>query len=136
MNTTETLGEAALWYAEHGIPVLPLRPRTKLPLTGHGYTDATSNIEIVKQWWADNPDANIGIPTGAMSGLIALDIDPRNGGTESFAQLIEVTANCAPRSLRRWTFEDRRPVHALDRSTASRGHKPECGRTGPRHYAR
>ena len=31
--------------------------------------------------------ANVGIATGAVSGLVVIDIDPRNGGDESYAQL-------------------------------------------------
>jgi hypothetical protein len=33
------------------------------------------------------PKANVGIATGAMSGVIVLDVDPRNGGNESLAEL-------------------------------------------------
>lgn len=36
------------------------------------------------------PDANIGINTGAASGgLVVLDIDPKNGGDESFRRLLD-----------------------------------------------
>src|SRR5664280_943037 len=52
----------------------------KHPLTPHGLKDASSDRAVIKQWWGDNPDANIGIAMGPKSGLIAIDIDPRNGG--------------------------------------------------------
>ncbi|MBI4581626.1 MAG: DUF3987 domain-containing protein, partial [Planctomycetes bacterium] len=38
-------------------------------------------------WWQRWPDANIGIQTGAPSGTVTLDIDPRHGGDSSLAAL-------------------------------------------------
>jgi hypothetical protein len=73
------LGKAALWYAEHGIPVFLLRPWSKEPFKDtHEFYDATTDIEQVTRWWTVHPHANIGIPTGHMSGLGVLDLDPKN----------------------------------------------------------
>src|SRR5262249_15398402 len=36
--------------------------------------------------WTQWPEANIGIATGAISGLVVLDVDPRHGGDESLEQ--------------------------------------------------
>ena len=36
----------------------------------------------IHRWWTEWANANVGIVTGAQSGLIVLDIDPRNGGEE------------------------------------------------------
>ena len=41
----------------------------------------------IRAWWRSRPDSNIGIRTGAESGLIVLDVDPDHGGDESLAQL-------------------------------------------------
>jgi hypothetical protein len=41
----------------------------------------------VRTWWARWPEANIGILTGVVSGIAVLDIDPRNGGLETLAEL-------------------------------------------------
>jgi hypothetical protein len=38
-------------------------------------------------WWRRWPDANLGIVTGSVSGLSVLDVDPRNGGEASVAEL-------------------------------------------------
>src|SRR5207249_4609344 len=38
-----TLGQAALAYAAHGWLVFPLRPRSKEPLTEHGFKNATAD---------------------------------------------------------------------------------------------
>lgn len=43
----------------------------------------------IRQWWKEAPDANIGIATGSVSGLVVLDIDVKNGaaGAETLAGL-------------------------------------------------
>ena len=38
-------------------------------------------------WWTKRPDANIGIATGKKSGIIAIDVDPRNGGRKTLEKL-------------------------------------------------
>ena len=80
--------KAALWYATHGLPVFPLKPRSKEPLTPHGFKDATTDPAQVEEWYRQWPDANIGLPTGAVSGRLAMDVDPRNGGAASLDGLI------------------------------------------------
>lgn len=55
-------------------------------LAPHGHQDATVDEKIIRDWWAVDPNAGIGISL-ADSGLLALDIDPQNGGVESLAQL-------------------------------------------------
>lgn len=59
-----TLLEAALRYAAWGIPVFPLRPRTKEPATEHGVKDATTNPDRIKAWWSENPAYNIALAPG------------------------------------------------------------------------
>lgn len=55
-------------------------------LVPHGHQDATVDEQVIRDWWAIDPNAGIGISL-AESGLLALDIDPQNGGRESLAQL-------------------------------------------------
>ena len=56
-------------------------------MTLHGYKDATRDPEEIKRWWTAHPTANIGIPTGAISGFDVLDVDTRSDGDESLADL-------------------------------------------------
>lgn len=70
------LGKAAFGLTAAGVAVFPLRPRSKRPLTEHGFKDATTNEAQILSWWAAQPDANIGIATGTASGgLIVIDVD-------------------------------------------------------------
>jgi Bifunctional DNA primase/polymerase, N-terminal len=68
---------AALDYAARGWPVLPLRPRTKLPATARGFHDASTDPGQVGAWWAAYPDANIGLVCGV--GFDVLDVDGDEG---------------------------------------------------------
>ena len=78
--------EAALAYASWGWPVLPIVPNGKLPATAHGVHDASTDPEQIRKWFEGRDDLNIGIAAGSRSGLVVFDIDPRNGGDDSFAE--------------------------------------------------
>jgi hypothetical protein len=81
--------DAALAYADLGWHVLPLGPRAKVPLgrlVPNGLHDATADLAQVLRWWTAHPAANVGIACGA-SGLVVLDVDPRNGGDDALADL-------------------------------------------------
>lgn len=43
-------------------------------------TYGTLDTAIIKNWWQQWPDSNIGLPTGQINGLVVLDVDPRHGG--------------------------------------------------------
>jgi hypothetical protein len=89
---------AAIDYADRGLAVLPLAPRAKRPLTAHGKDDATSDPRVVREWWARWPNANIGIACRA-SGLVVIDVDPRNGGDDALHDL-EVRLGALPDTWR------------------------------------
>ncbi len=75
-ETTLTLKQAALRYASLGLAVFPLQPGTKTPLTSHGCYYATTDQNQIRDWWEQNPDANIGIAAGQKSGgLVVIDMD-------------------------------------------------------------
>lgn len=79
----------ALRYAEIGWHVLPVETRGKVPvgrLVPRGMLDATTDPDVIRRWWGQSPGANIGISL-AQSGLVAVDVDPRNGGAETFERV-------------------------------------------------
>jgi hypothetical protein len=63
----------------------------KHPLVSHWHETATSDLTQLNEWFNKIQAPNIGIHCKA-SGLIVLDIDPRNGGDESFAKLENLLA--------------------------------------------
>jgi len=95
--------EAALRYARRGWQVLPVygvrdgactcakgpacEHPGKHPRTRHGCKDATTDPAKIRRMFAIWPGTtstmNIGIATGAESGIFVLDVDPRNGGDDS-----------------------------------------------------
>lgn len=94
---------AALSYARRGWRVLPLyEPRNggcscqrgalctspgKHPRTSGGLSDATADELVICEWWRTWPTANIGIRTGAASGVNVVDIDNRHLGDETMDEL-------------------------------------------------
>lgn len=89
MQTTMSLLDAALYYAtELNWAVFPLSPRSKKPVAGsRGLKDATKEIEKIRAWWTENPNYNVGVRTGEASGIVVMDIDPRNGGDITLHEL-------------------------------------------------
>jgi len=96
-------GEAALEYAARGWAVLPCHhPLTtgcscrsadcispaKHPRIARGLNAASNDPAQIAQWWQKWPRANIGVRTGAGSGLVVIDVDPAHGGSDSLQQLV------------------------------------------------
>ena len=88
-NRPPRLREAALAYAGYGWPVFPLKPRTKIPVTPHGFKDATTNLERIDGWWT-NTQYNIGIPTGIAFDVIDIDVPD---GPASLATILATTVD-------------------------------------------
>lgn len=104
--TTLSLLPAALNYAKQGWAVLALHSTAqgtcscgnnacgsqgKHPHTTHGVKDATADESIIREWWTQWPDANIGLATGRASGRVVLDVDIKKGkqGDVSLQALVE-----------------------------------------------
>ena len=104
--------EVALRYALNGWPVVPLwAPDCKVqklkdgtypctcaagvecpssgkhPRTPNGVHSATTHLDEIRDWSAKYPDFNVGIACGKVSGLVVIDVDPRNGGVEALDKL-------------------------------------------------
>lgn len=88
MSRDGQMFRAALKYAEElGFASFPCKPRGKTPLTKHGCKDAICDPVQIKESWERWPDANLGIATGAVSGIVVLDVDPRHGGDDTLETL-------------------------------------------------
>lgn len=55
-------------------------------LVPHGLYDATTSVHEVESWWNAFPRANVGVRTGAESGLVVVDVDGQ-AGAESLHSL-------------------------------------------------
>lgn len=75
---TELL-DAALRHASRGRPVFPCSPETKAPLTRHGFHDATTDAAEISAWFDCDRPPMIGLPTGAVTGLVIVDHDGEEG---------------------------------------------------------
>lgn len=76
-GTDRSLGRVAGDLASAGVPVFPCVPGQKRPLTARGFHDATTDLAQIEHWWTRWPDANLGLPTGAVSGVVVVDVDVR-----------------------------------------------------------
>jgi hypothetical protein len=92
--TAPSLLEAALQYVGRGWAVFPLHSvkdgrctcgrdcgkiAAKHPRVKGGFKVATTDVHQIKAWWQKWPDANIGIATGGISGLVVVDVDGAEG---------------------------------------------------------
>jgi len=102
--------DAAVEYARRGWPVLPLHSISgdgrcscgredcdspaKHPRTMHGVKDATTDEDRIRAWWAQWPEANIGVSTGAAT-FVALDLDVKPDGTDG-AEIVKALHGWEP----------------------------------------
>jgi hypothetical protein len=87
----------ALACIARGWPVFPWGRRT--PLTSRGQTDATLDADLACNWWTRWPDAVPAIRTGAVSGVVGLDIDVGHGdGANGWDSLDEIGISLHPHS--------------------------------------
>jgi bifunctional DNA primase/polymerase-like protein/primase-like protein len=97
------LGQAALVYAARfHWAVLPTGGATgKVPHTDHGVKDATTDPVVIRRWWEQWPQANVGLACGAVSGFWVLDVD----GEEGVATLTDLEGRFGtlPKTIRQLT---------------------------------
>jgi hypothetical protein len=96
---------AALWWASRGVAVFPLhkvfddvcscaagsecKSKGKHPMTARGLKEATTDEATIRRWWTKHPRANIGGVMGGSLRLVAVDVDPKSGGSASLADLAD-----------------------------------------------
>ncbi|TDW18593.1 bifunctional DNA primase/polymerase [Kribbella kalugense] len=116
---------AALDATSHGWPVFMLG-RSKRPvancndcrdnphdpancghLTCHGFYAASTDPDRVAQIVAAVPAGQLAVRTGAVSGLVVVDVDPAHGGSDSLGEL--VAFQLVPRTL--WVRTGSAGVH-------------------------
>lgn len=71
-------------------------------LVPRGCLEATTDPQLIKEWWAVYPDANIGIATGDPSGVMVLDVDIDSGG-DTTLDTLEQRFGQLPDTWAAWT---------------------------------
>jgi hypothetical protein len=99
-----TLHEA-IRCAELGYHVFPCAPGTKVPLTPHGFQDATTDVARIEAWWKQRPEVNVAMPT---VGLLVVDVDgpdnPWPGDPDKVMDLSRGPVSLTPRGGRHFIF--------------------------------
>jgi hypothetical protein len=86
--TDSATGQAALDYLERGWSVIPAVAHAKRPaVPWKRYQSKLVSEKTVNEWFRRSPEFNVSIVTGALSGLVVVDVDPRHGGRESLKQI-------------------------------------------------
>ena len=101
-----------MYATEFGLPVLPIN----YPMIGGGCScgnpdcpnvakhpiaslapsavkNATTDPFVIGSWFDREPDANIGIATGAAFGFFTVDVDLKSGGLESCQSCSAIYSN-------------------------------------------
>lgn len=80
------IAAAALAYAARGRSVIPMQPHGKRPLVAwREFQQRAASVAEIHRWFRHWPDANVGIVTGRISGIVVVDVDLRHGGPQCVA---------------------------------------------------
>jgi hypothetical protein len=79
---------SAAEYAVLGLFMLPLARMGKRPLINDWTSRATVDPAVITGWLDQYPEMNLGILCGATSGIVVIDVDPRNHGDEHIDQVL------------------------------------------------
>lgn len=106
--------EAALQYQKMGFSVIPVRPDKKKPFISWQEFQGRKATEMeIRQWWGKWPGAMIGIVTGEISGLYAVDCDTQEGFDsiqEHLPDSLEIPTARTPRGG--WHFYFQNPTNS------------------------
>ncbi|MCL2124014.1 MAG: bifunctional DNA primase/polymerase [Desulfovibrionaceae bacterium] len=119
--------------ARAGKPVFPCRQDNKRPLIDGGFKSATTDENQIRAWWEKWPDAMIGMPTGAASGVWVLDVDAAKEGEagDGHASLAELTGRCGPLPSTRTHATPSGGQHLLFKYPEGREVRNSASKVGP-----
>lgn len=86
-----------LLLAKHGYRILPVQKASKVPMIAQWTKRASTNVDVIKNWFESYPNCNWGLATGVGSNVIVVDIDPRHGGDAQW-QRIELKFGACPKT--------------------------------------
>lgn len=114
------LGKVALELQKQKKPIFPINRKTKKPLVKwKPFQDRLPTRTEVNDWWTRWPNANIGMATGPLSGVLVIDCDSVTAASR-FTQSY-------PEALDTLQVKTGRGRHFYFRF--EKGLKNECGKT-------
>jgi Bifunctional DNA primase/polymerase, N-terminal/AAA domain/Primase C terminal 1 (PriCT-1) len=93
--------EAARAYRQRGLSVIPVGSDKRPLIEWRAYQTEAPHPDEIDVWWEREPDANIGVVTGRVSGLVVLDADGPEG-LESLKALKTPSTTWISRTGRGW----------------------------------
>lgn len=113
------LPEAAAWYAAQGCRVFPLPPGSKAAKLPGWQDKASDDADMVFRWWAEQPEANIGVLCGGPFDVVDLDgPDARDTVRHRFGDVLPPVLGWVetPRGWHGWipATGERRRIGVLD----------------------
>jgi hypothetical protein len=113
----------AIAYTARGWSVIPLQQRGKRPLlpSWSEYQSQRASEEEIREWWTRWPDANVGVVTGQVSGLIVLDLD--GPGAVNFAKRHGVPPTVVASTGKGWHVYFQHPGQPVQNAAALDGVK-------------
>lgn len=107
VNKTAEMQKAALSYVDAGYSIIPVG-HDKKPLTNWTeYQKKRATKKEILEWWLKYPDANIAIITGAISGMVVVDIDDpelKNPMLDAIEEFADPPITMTPRGGRHQWF--------------------------------
>jgi putative DNA primase/helicase len=105
---------------KHGPGSIAKHPREK-----NWPSQASGDLEVVSGWPRRWPGCNLGIATGAASGVVVIDVDPKNGGDVSLKRFMAEHGRFPSTPLQRtpsggWHFVFRAPTHPVSNAPLGR----------------
>jgi hypothetical protein len=95
-SVAEGIPVLAVWGVADGMCDCPKGSECRSPgkhpcprFSPNGVHSATLDAGQVRMWFAKDPRLNFGQQMGGARNIICVDVDPRNGGSESYFDLIE-----------------------------------------------
>jgi hypothetical protein len=87
--TKTKLHQALTLVESHGWNVIPVNAAKRPLVEWKKYQSEKASSQVITDWFKQFPDANLGIVTGKISGLVVIDIDPRHGGENTLFEGVE-----------------------------------------------
>jgi hypothetical protein len=110
------IGKTARKYQKRGFSVIPLKSKGKEALVDwKEYQTNKATAAQIRSWWRQWPDANVGIITGKLSGLVVLDADGEEALNDLQELLAEYKFSKVPtvQTARGWHFYFKHPGVAI-----------------------